>query len=63
MMFLLHEIAFEWDDEDPLRFRMVMGDTALNMDATLARQLATAMTEMAERVDRKVNDAIAKLES
>jgi len=63
MSFPVNEIVFEWDEKDPLRFKMCFGDIDLNMDAPLARKIAAAMNDMADRVDRRITKVLDGLES
>lgn len=59
----IKEIVFEWDASDPTRFKAVFEDIiSMSFDSGFARQLATALVTMADRVDARIDDAIDSLE-
>jgi hypothetical protein len=58
----LNEIPIRWDEEDPTRFIVSFQNVDVNLDAGIARKLATALLTMAERADERVNRALRQIE-
>jgi hypothetical protein len=55
---LVDELLFSWDETDKTRFVLSIQNVDVNFDIETARELARALSDMADRAERRRNELV-----